>query len=134
MASRAARRVFAKMNCKLLACDVEADHLQLLVEYPPKLLVSVLVNAFKGTSSRLLRQERPSIAARYRKGVRWSRSFAASTGGATLETERNTLSNKELSKSALEPQLAAFDSCPLLELALPLNCSPVQLRLARVHR
>ncbi|MBO0863374.1 MAG: transposase [Chloracidobacterium sp.] len=48
-----------------------------------------MVNAFKGTSSRLLRQERPGIAARYRKGVLWSPSyFAASTGGAPLETVR----------------------------------------------
>jgi putative transposase len=31
-----ARPVFAKMNCKLLACDDEADHLHLLAEYPPK--------------------------------------------------------------------------------------------------
>jgi putative transposase len=84
-----ARNVFGKMNCQLLACDGEADHLHLLVEYPPKLSVSVMVNAFKGTSSRLLRQERPSIAAHYCKGVLWSASyFAASTGGATLETVR----------------------------------------------
>jgi putative transposase len=84
-----ARRVFAKMHCQLLACDGEADHLHLLVEYPPKLSVSVMVNAFKGTSSRLLRQARPGIAAQYRDGVLWSPSyFAASTGGATLETVR----------------------------------------------
>jgi putative transposase len=82
-----ARRLFQRMDCQLLACDGEADHLHMLVEYPPKLSVSVMVNAFKGTSSRLLHQERPHIAARYRKGVLWSPSyFAASTGGATLET------------------------------------------------
>ena len=82
-----ARRLFEKMDCKVMACDGEADHLHLLVEYPPKLSVSVLVNAFKGTSSRRLRQARPDIAAKYWRGVLWSRSyFAASTGGATLET------------------------------------------------
>ena len=82
-----ARRIFAKMDCNLLACDGEEDHLHLLVEYPPKLAVSVMVNAFKGTSSRMLRKERPWTAARYRQGVLWSPSyFAASTGGATLET------------------------------------------------
>jgi putative transposase len=83
-----ARQVFEKMDCKLMSCDGEADHLHLLVEYPPKLSVSAMVNAFKGTSSRRLRQERPDIAAKYwRKGVLWSPSyFAATTGGATLET------------------------------------------------
>ena len=40
-----------------------------------------------GTSSRMLRQARPDIARRYYKGTLWSPSyFAASTGGATLET------------------------------------------------
>jgi hypothetical protein len=34
--------------------------------------LSVLVNAFKGTSSRLLRKQRPDIASRYRDGVLWS--------------------------------------------------------------
>jgi len=83
---RHAGQVFAKMDCKLMACDGEADHVHVLVEYPPKLSVSVLVNAFKGTSSRLLRQARPDIAARYRTDVLWTRSyFAASTGGSTLE-------------------------------------------------
>ena len=51
-----------------------------------KLAVSVLVNALKGTSSRLLRAERRDLAARYWKGVLWSPSyFAASAGGAPLE-------------------------------------------------
>jgi hypothetical protein len=42
-----ARQVFAKMDCRLLASEGEADH-HILVEYPPKLSVSVLVNAFQG--------------------------------------------------------------------------------------
>ena len=79
-------KVCAKMECELLACDGEADHIHLLVEHPPKHSVSVLVNALKGTSSRMLRKTRPHIASRYRDGVLWSPSyFAASTGGATLE-------------------------------------------------
>jgi putative transposase len=81
-----ALQVFEKMDCKLMACDGEADHLHMLVEYPPKLSISVLVNAFKGTSSRRLRQARPDIAAKYADGVLWSPSyFAASTGGAILD-------------------------------------------------
>jgi putative transposase len=81
-----AAKVFDGMGCVLLACDGEADHLHLLVEYPPKHSISVLVNAFKGTASRLLRQARPDIAARYRDDVLCSPSyFEASTGGAPLE-------------------------------------------------
>ena len=40
-------------------------------------------NSLKGVCSRILRQERPDLAARHWKGVLWSRSyFAASCGGA----------------------------------------------------
>ena len=80
-----ARQVFAKMDCRLLASDGDADHLHIVVAYPPKLSVSVLVNAFKGTSSRMLRRNRPDIASRYRDDVLWSPAyFAASAGGAPL--------------------------------------------------
>ena len=80
-----ARQVFAKMDCRLWASDGEADHLQILVEYPPKLSVSVLVNAFKATSSRMLCRNRPDIASRDRDGGLWSPAyFAASAGGAPL--------------------------------------------------
>lgn len=79
-------KVCETMDCVLVACDGERDHIHLLVEYPPKYSVSVLVNALKGTSSRLLRSARCDLAARYWKGVLWSPSyFAASAGGAPLE-------------------------------------------------
>lgn len=79
-------KVCATMDARLLACDGEDDHVHLLVEYPPKLAVATLVNALKGTSSRLLRKVRPDLANRYWRGVLWTPSyFAASAGGAPLE-------------------------------------------------
>lgn len=78
-------KVCATMGAQLLALDGEQDHIHLLIEYPPKLSVSVLVNALKGTASRLLRRDRPDIAARYWHGVLWSPSyFVVSAGGAPL--------------------------------------------------
>jgi putative transposase len=95
-----AEQLFGKMDCRLLACDGEADHLHLRVEYPPKLSISALVNAFKGTSSRGLRKARPDVAARYRDGVLWSPSyFAASTGGAPLEKLKQYLEQQRASSS-----------------------------------
>ncbi len=84
------RNQFAKVcdmqSARLIACDGEDDHVHLLVEYPPTLSVSTLVNALKGSSSRVLRREREDIAERYFKGVLWTPSyFAASAGGAPLE-------------------------------------------------
>src|SRR3954447_3958659 len=52
-------KVCETMGCVLLGCHGEADHLHAIIEYPPKVAVSGLVNALRGTSSRLLRRERP---------------------------------------------------------------------------
>jgi hypothetical protein len=60
--------------------DGEDDHVHLLVQYPPKVAVSSLVNSLKGVSSRLLRQQRPDIRQRYWKGVLWSPRVLVSIG------------------------------------------------------
>lgn len=53
--------------------DGEDDHVHLLINYPPKLAISHLVNSLKWVSSRLLRRDRPDIAERYYyKGVLWT--------------------------------------------------------------
>jgi putative transposase len=93
-------KVCEQMACELRACDGEADHLHAVIEYPPKLSISVLVNSLKGTSSRMLRKERPDIAGRYDDGVLWSPSyFAASTGGAPLEVVRQYVDQQRASKA-----------------------------------
>jgi len=75
----------AAAAAELVQMDGEDHHVHLLVKYPPKLAVSHLVNSLKGVSSRMLRQERPDLAARYWKGVLWSPSyFAARSGGAPI--------------------------------------------------
>ncbi|HDZ2431538.1 IS200/IS605 family transposase [Klebsiella pneumoniae] len=78
--------VCADFDVELVEMDGERDHVHLLINYPPKLSISSLVNSLKGVSSRLLRRDRPDIAERYYyKGVLWSPSyFAASCGGAPL--------------------------------------------------
>jgi putative transposase len=83
------RDIFAKVcgdfEAELMELDGEEDHVHLLVNYPPKVPVSGLVNSLKGVSSRLLRQRHDSIAKRYWKVGLWSPSyFASSCGGAPL--------------------------------------------------
>ncbi len=67
---------------------------QLLVEYPPTLLVSTLVNHLKGVSTRMLRKEFPALAAR---GAHlWTPSYlAASAGGAPIERIREYVEAQE---------------------------------------
>lgn len=94
------RTIFGKVctgfEAHLIEMDGEDDHVHLLVEYPPKLAVSALVNSLKGVSSRLLRKERPDIANRYWKGVLWSPSyFASSCGGAPISIIRQYIEQQQ---------------------------------------
>ncbi|WP_334472614.1 IS200/IS605 family transposase [Arsenophonus sp. PmNCSU2021_1] len=79
-------RVCTDFDVELVEMDGERDHIHLLINYPPKLAISNLVNSLKGVSSRLLRRDRSDIANRYYyKGILWSPSyFASSCGGAPL--------------------------------------------------
>jgi putative transposase len=76
--------------------DGEDDHVHLLVQYPPKVAVSALVNSLEGVSSRLLRQQRPDIRKCYWKGVLWSPSyFASSCGGAPISIVRQYIQQQK---------------------------------------
>lgn len=74
--------VCADFDSRLVEFNGEDDHVHLLVEYPPTVQVSKLVNSLKGVSSRRLRQ---SYQVRTHRDHLWSPSyFAASCGGAPL--------------------------------------------------
>jgi putative transposase len=79
------QKVCDDFGVELAAFEGEDNHVHVLVNYPPQIQLSKLVNSLKGVSSRMLRQRMPSIADRYYKNVLWSPSyFAASCGGAPL--------------------------------------------------
>ena len=83
--------VCTKMDVILEEFDGEANHVHLLVLYPPRISIAVLVNSLKGVSSRILRKQFPIFKKSYwGDGVAlWSRSyFAASVGGAPIEILR----------------------------------------------
>jgi putative transposase len=82
--------VCADFGSQLIEVNGGADHVHLLVNYPPKHSVSSLVNSLKGVSSRLLRLERPDLGVRHWKGVLWWPScFAARCGGTSLSILRS---------------------------------------------
>ena len=88
-------KVCADFEAELIEMDGEDDHVHLLVNYPPKVSISVLVNILKGVSSRRLRQMRPELVKRYWKGVLWSPSyFASSCGGAPISIIRRYIENQ----------------------------------------
>ncbi len=84
-----------KLECQLLEMDGEKDHVHLLIAYPPKLAISVMVNNLKSTSSRRLRMLNTHLTAQSKSGLMWSRSyFACSAGGATIETLKDYVNSQ----------------------------------------
>jgi putative transposase len=81
------------MNFNILEFNGEADHIHALIEYPPKLSISQIVNALKGVSSRRFGQ------AGYQKPHKdslWSPSyFAISVGGAPIEVLKQYIQNQK---------------------------------------
>ena len=78
-------KVCDDFGVELAAFEGEDNHVHVLVNYPPQIQLSKLVNSLKGVSSRMLRQRMPAVANLYYKDVLWSPSyFAVSCGGAPL--------------------------------------------------
>jgi len=80
-------RVCQSFDVKLIEFDGAGDHVHLLVNYPPKVQISKLVNSLKTASSRIIRKkDYPSVKKALWGGALWSPSyFAGSCGGAPLE-------------------------------------------------
>ena len=95
------KEIFEKLcedfEAQLIEFDGEADHVHLLINYPPKICVSKLVNSLKGVSSRLIRKENfPLVAQSLWGNALWSPSyFAGSCGGAPLEVIRQYIQQQQ---------------------------------------
>ena len=91
------RSVCTDFDAQLVEFNGEVDHVHLLINYPPKVALSTLVNSLKGVSSRMLRKEfgdfHPWLK---RRGVLWSPSyFAASCGGAPIAILRQYIEQQQ---------------------------------------
>lgn len=103
--------VCADFEAELVEMDGEPDHVHLLINYPPKLAISSLVNSLKGVSGRLLRRDRPDIAVRYYyKGVLWSPAILPVAAEVRqYPSSANTLNNsKHLVRWKTAPYISAL--------------------------
>jgi putative transposase len=88
------REVAAKMNFQILEFNGETEHIHCLIEYPPKLSISQIVNALKGVSSR--RYGQAGYPKPYGKDALWSPSyFVSSVGGVPLEVLKRYIKEQE---------------------------------------
>ena len=71
-------------DARVEGLEVMPDHVHLLVNVDPQFGIHRLIKALKGRSSRILRQEYPSLCTRLPS--LWTNSyFVATTGGAPIE-------------------------------------------------
>lgn len=88
------RHVATQMNFQILEISGEDEHVHALIEYPPKLSVSKIVNALKGVSSR--RYGQAGFKKPHSKSALWSPSyFAVSVGGAPIDVLIQYIKNQE---------------------------------------
>lgn len=89
--------VCTDFEAELVEFDGEDDHVHLLVNYPPKVAVSALVNSLKGVSSRMIcKQNYPSIRKKLWGGALWLPSYVAGNcGGAPIEVIRQYIEQQQ---------------------------------------
>jgi putative transposase len=87
------RDVCAEKDAPIIELKTMPDHVHLLVTCDPQYGIHRLVKAVKARSSRLLRQEFPSLKSRL--PTLWTNSyFVATIGGATLEVVKQYVQNQ----------------------------------------
>lgn len=86
--------ICAEMRCEIFALEIMPDHVHLLFEVEPQFGVHRAVKRIKGATSRVLREEFPSL--RTRLPTLWTNSyFVSTTGGAPLEAIRKYIENQK---------------------------------------
>ena len=87
------REVCAERECNIIELETMPDHVHLLVECDPQYGIHRLVKQIKGRSSRLLREEFPSL--KRRLPTLWTNSyFVATVGGAPLALVKQYVENQ----------------------------------------
>ena len=91
-------------EANLIEFNGEYDHVHLLVNYPPKVSLSALINSLKGVSSRLIRKRGYlSIQNALWGNSLWSPSyFASSCGGAPLKILEQYIQQQKAVDSMIE--------------------------------
>jgi len=80
----------------ITAFDGDTDHIHLLLDYPPKVSLSMLIGSIKTNTSRRIREQRWTEVTKALWGDHfWSPSYCAvSTGGAALDVVKRYVENQ----------------------------------------
>lgn len=90
-----------KIGCAPIEITGEADHIHLLLRFPPDLSATKAVCLLKSRSSGAVLKKFPSLRTYSDSGSFWSTSyFAASAGGVTIETLEKYVRNQGKSNAS----------------------------------
>ncbi len=72
------KEIAEKMECQITALEVQPDHIHLFITAPPRYSPANLINAFKGATSKRLRNKYP-----YLKTLpsMWTKTYYVGTAG-----------------------------------------------------
>ena len=81
---------------RILALEVQPDHVHMFVSFPPAVSIAEAVKILKGSTARYLFTQFPGIRKRLRDGALWSPSYYAGTAGqVSAETIRRYIERTE---------------------------------------
>jgi putative transposase len=88
-----------KWKCKLEEFHGDDSHVYLLIDFPPEVQLSKLVNNLKTVSSRLIRKEFKACIDNFCKDAFWHGTYyIASCGGMTVEQLKNYVEQQDFDK------------------------------------
>jgi putative transposase len=87
--------ISAKYNVTLVEWHHDGDHVHILFKSHPNSDLSKFINAYKSTSSRLIKKEYPQIKSQLWKEYFWSRSYCLlSSGGAPIDVIKHDIESQ----------------------------------------
>ena len=94
-------QVCKTMDCELLECSGESDHVHLLVDFHPKHSIAAVAGSLKASTSRMVKKEFPDEFKKwYSKQSFWSGSYyVASSSGAPIEKLKEYINSQDTPKS-----------------------------------
>lgn len=69
----------AELDVKILSMEIMSDHVHLFISFDPRLMLHKIIKILKGSSSRILREEFPSLKSRLPS--LWTRSYFSCSVG-----------------------------------------------------
>lgn len=85
-----------KNGGELLEFGYETDHIHILFSAPPQLRPSSFINAYKSSTSRIVKTKYPEVRQQLWKEHFWSRSYCLlTTGGAPIAIIKQYISNQQ---------------------------------------